>query len=416
MATIKAHTLHHRLGIHSTPTDRLGAPSTYKWIPVSQNGNTLKGDAARTPLVTEHKDAGARYVNFNRRNANTKTLTTSVWPQFAKTLLGLGIDINATDLPDYFRVESFWLDSDGLLSVIDGTATEVGTRLGGCISNGVTVNVDRTGDNPLEVVVDTYVNQDRGLDLSDVGGVALLPTWPTGSPYAPSDVFVDFAYSDAAGVFASPKWSGDDGNVRTINLQLNQNMTPDVFSPNADDSLHKTWTSMERGNPELQVTLSLKAGDPEYLKLHRGREVRKIAARLAAVGPSPSGNSTSTDTIAADSTTDITVGDASGFDTGDVVLIVDQDNGTFAVHEIASIAVNTLTMTENIAVAVDGSGTALSVQNTAWEITVESADVQDPGPLEATGNVRTLNVTAVGTISPGVSELMTLKAYDDDGI
>ena len=427
MADLQDYQVHARVGKLTDPADRTSAPNetagNFYWIPFNLGGFGLKGSKEDQALDTEHKDAGARYRLFTRRNATTRTMTTNVWPDFAGFLFDFATGINtSTNHPDFHYAQQMILDAAGTADVIEGGTSTTGSLLTGVVGGRVSFSIDKTGSNPFELSLECLVNADQNTNQTGI-----TPTWPASNPYVPSDIFVDVRLSDATGSFSGTSWTGGSELVRTLQIDFNQNLTPTNFNPNTDDDLHRTWSKLNRGQPELSIQLQMTVGTIELLNIHRARTFRKLGLRLMGVGPNPSGNTTADVGITTSDST-ITVAEMSGFEQGDVCIIQDNNPAT-PTQQVMTIATGgvgggatgsgagILTFTENFLIDQDGSGgnLDLEVQNQAFEVKIPEASIGDVGPLTPADGVRVIDIPCTAVVSPGFSELLTTQAYNDDG-
>lgn len=465
-----------RFGVNSTPTDRLGSPTTWFNIPNEVDG-TPDGNGIETfQLDTEHKDPGIKYGPFTaKRNAGAQQFKTPIYPENAKLLLDMALALQSTGLPAFHTFEQYFNTTLG------GSPRAIGRRLTGLIATGFTLSFDRGNPQGLSFALDHLINGDYAITTSAInisaatnaspivittsashgyttGDVVTIvgvlgntaangtwpitvltgttfsltgstgngaytsggtvtknypgPTFPAQSPYITKNCFVDLVFGDASNALGA--WSGDKLDLRSLSLSYKGPIDPDLFVPNPSvPELDMAWTKVFPGTPTLDISGQVIVADGSYLNLLRLNNLRKLKVRVMAYGATPSGITTSATNLAAAGTS-IVVASSTGFAIGDQIILIQPTANLQQVVTITNIVSTTLTITA-ADVAMNGGTETILVRNTAFQVMASLALItQNPSKPKAAGNVRVADFAAQTVLPAGQTSIVSYLAYNDD--
>ena len=404
MADMLAHEVFTRFELNADPTLRTSVPAyggSELWVPVFEDGVDLAPSVESEDVATEHRDPGVRYSVFTGRNKNGGQIITPLYPENIGFLFDLPLVMAAAGIPKYFGCQQYW---DTTL-----TGGDTGREFLGLLANGFTLNFDRENPGVLQWTMDTLINAETGVTSGPPASV----TWPGQKPYRTEGVYIDF---DATGLGA---WSGDNPDIQTLELTFSNAMTVGTHRPNltvGQEHYNMTWTKAHRGTPTLGLRFTIVVTDSAHLAFLRSRELESISMRIALVGSSPSGNTTSTDadvTAGSGTGSAIDVVSTSGFAAGDQVFLLQPNAGKFNVALIDSVASPTLEL-DDVKVSMDGGAEAITVTNTAAELLIESAEVKVVSKPRKNGNVRVVDIEATAVLAAGNTTIVLHRAYNDD--
>ncbi len=463
-----------RIGVNSTPTDRLGAPSTYVYIPNEEDGTPDGVNINTFEIATEHAVPGLKYGPFiGSKNTGAQQFKTPIYPENAKFLLDMALALQSTGLPAYHTFEQYFNVTLG------GSPQVIGRKLAGMIAQGFTVAFDRENPAGLSFQLDHFINADyqittsglaisaatnaspivitsatHGYTTGDVvtiagvaGNTAANGTWtiivltsttfsltgstgngaytsggtstknypgysfPTQSPYLTKNCFVDVVLADSSNNLGA--YTGDKLDLLSLSMNYSAPLEPKLFLSSTTPELDQTWTKVFIGDPKLEITGQLQVSDGSYLNLSRLSDLRKLKCRIMAYGSSPSGSSTSATNLAA-SGTSIVVASATGFAIGDVIILIQPTANLQQVVTITNIVTTTLTITA-ADIAMNGGTETILVRNTAFELRCDLARITAaPSKPSNSGLAKVVNFTATVVLAAGATSIMSRKAYNDD--
>lgn len=399
MADLPRHLMYTRMGVNSTATSRTGAPSTWYWVPVLEDGIVLNASMETQNVPTEHKTRGTKYRVFTRRNFEGGSINTPVFAANAGLLFDAAINTNTADLPSYHTVESYW----GSSSDTGLAGGNVAIQNNGVLFNGFTLSIDRDAPGPLTLQLDAFLNEYKALTSDQT------PTWPPLNPHDTRNVYIDLDLGESG-------WSGDNADVRSLTVTYNNAIELSTFTPNSTATLNGTWTKAAVGTPTLTVEATLIMSDSTYPFQSDTSTLKTAQLRVMGYNPSASGSTTCTQDLTAGSNVNVQVASASGFAAGDVVLLEAPDGDLQAVASInaASVSGNSFDIDE-LDVTMAGSSTAINVYNTGWELKIDSLEITGHSRPTIQGNNRivTLQMEAL-LASDSVTSLLSHHAYNDD--
>lgn len=463
-----------RIGVNSTPTDRLGAPSTWFNTPNEVDG-TPDGNSIDTfQIETEHKDPGIKYGPFySKRNAGAQQFKTPIFPENAKLLLDMALSLQTNGLPAFHTLEQYYN------ATIGGSTQVIGRKLNGLIADGFTLAFDRSNPAGLSFSLDHLINADyqiatsglaisaatnaspiavttttHGYTTGDVvtiagvlgntaangtwtitvtGGTTFTltgstgngaytsggtstknypgPTFPAQSPYITKNCFVDVVFADSSNALGS--WTGDKLDLRSLSLTYKGPLDPDVFLPSTTPELDMTWTKVFPGTPTLDISGQVIIADGSYLNLLRLNDLRKLKVRVMAYGQTPSCSTTSATVLAA-SGTSIVVASSTGLAIGDKIILIQPTANLQQVVTVTNIAGTTITISP-ADIAQNGGTETILVRNTAFQVMASLARItQAPSKPKAAGNVRVADFAAQTVLAAGQTSIVSYLAYNDD--
>lgn len=399
MANLLKYAQWHRFGVNSTGTARTGTPSSYTTIPVLADGVNLAGSIETENLDTEHKDNGVRWSLLKNRNREKGTIRCPLFPENVFLLLNSVLALNGNGIPDYYAWETWFTNT------VD-TATGKGRY--GILPDGFSLGFNRKDPNILDFSLEAFANQ-----VLVKTSAAPSPSFPAQNPYDTKGVFCDFIIANTSNVLGAI--SGDLKTLRQLSIQFGNNLDLDLHLPDPTGSLNMTWTDAMIGLRGLQFSGTLAASDIDHMTLPELGERRKLKIRLACVGGSPTGSTTSTANVTAGATKTITVASTTGFAVNDYVIIYQTTANKFCVAKVTTVNAGVSLVVDTMDQAMDGSaGEALTIKNTAFEFTIPLGYVKSATDPVSDGNMRVVNFTGEALLDPTQSALYTFKGYNDD--
>jgi len=406
MGTITKDALFHRFGLNSSATDRAGSPSTWVYLDPNQGGVTLAGNVESAPLQGEHKYPGSRFVLLQSRNRNKGQIQTPLFPEQAGTLLNLATNLSSDGIPGYATLETYWNATIG--TSFGGETADTGQKVTGVLCDGFSVEFNRKGAlGVLQLNLDCFLNAEYELESA-----APSPTFPSQEPYSVGRLFCDVDFADDSDAFGG--WGGDASDLVSFGVNFQNGIEVYNHRLSGTAGLNGTWTAAGLGEPSATINGRLVVTSSKYLDLIRHAELRKVRARLAGYGRSPSGSTTCTTSLTAGTSVTVAVAATTGFAVNDYVILYQTTANKFAVAKVTTVTPGVSIVVDTLDVSMNGGSETITVKNTAWEIKVPTAYIGSRSPLVVDGVVRAIDFQATATLVSGQTSVLTVKAYDDD--
>ncbi len=395
---------------------------TARWIPCYEDGFVAAEQVKKIAAKTQHRYRGTRYSWPGHRNRDTKSFHTPIYPENAKLLLNLPLDLQSGSYtPKYYGAEQYvdltlGTGTANFLPSGGGASVSTGQGFLGLLFSGWTLTFDRESEEAVDFTLDFLLNQETALTASfpsipTTGTSAAYLGWPAQNPYRNSNVWIDLEFALADGTFTTG-WTGDRQALQSASLKYSAALDPKGSVASTTPSLSGTWNRAYAGDPEVGFQAKVTLDNSDYLRLTKLVALRQARVRFMTCGDNPSGSTTSTTNLSANGTS-IVLTSATGFHVGDVLLLEQPTAGKVQVVKITALVTTTATITA-ADVAMNGGTETISVRNTAWMIKVPQMDIEASDGPTTDGNVKAVNITGSGKLLYTGTALLTLTAYNDD--
>lgn len=410
MADILNDMMYLRANVNTTPTSRTEAFNATApfYVPIFTDGLKAGETITAKAIDTEHKDPGVKYKVMTSRNAAEGTLETPMFPENISFLLNATLT-KTNGLPSYHGIEQYWNGTIGAgTSGFGGTGsnTDTGRALRGVLFNGFTMAFDRTNIEEVRLQNRIFVNQEVPLTSA-----APSPTFPAQDPYTTGNVYIDLKLAPDTGTL--PSYQGDTTDLINLSLNYSNNLSVSFHANNTDAGQHLTWTRAYRKAPSLEISGAFIMASTDYLRLTRLGKLRQGKLKVMGHGSTPSGDTTCSQSLTSGATS-VTVASASGLAVDDYIILVHSASNKVCVTKITAIASAVLTVSPALPFAIDGTGTAITVKNTAWQIEVPLFDVETKEPPSSGGDYKQVTFSGTARLASGQTDLCTVLAYNDN--
>lgn len=412
MADILNDMLFLRANVNSTTSDREGAFNTTGafYIPIFTDGLKAGETITAKAIDTEHKDPGVKYKILTSRNAAEGTLETPIFPENVAFLFAATLT-KTNGLPSYHGLESYWNGTLGTGTASFGGAggtgeVDTGRALLGVLFNGFTISVDRTNIEEIRMQNRIFVNREVPITAA-----APTPTFPAQDPYTTGNLYIDLQLGNDSGTI--PAYQGDATNLVNLSLNYSNNLSVSFHTNNTTAEKHLTWTRAYRKAPTLEITGSFIMANTDYVRLTRLGTLRKGKIKVMGHGSSPSGSTTCSASLASGATS-VTVASATGLAVNDYIILAQSSTNKICVTKVTAIATNTLTVSPALPFAIDGTASAITVKNTAWQLEVPLFDVEAKEPPASGGDYKQVSFSGTARLASGQTDLCVVSAYNDD--
>lgn len=394
---IKSQDIGYQIGAQS---DRTTAASTF--IDFAPNADAV-GLTSVTDIVeydTDHFDPGVKYTDLASRNRSALPYATPLYPTIVGTLFNAVFIRNAAGDLDYHEIRRWWR------SAIGGSEDK-GELFRGCIFDSVNLSIARSDTNqPIVFDAQVMVNAKRRLLTGETSPTPDLSKQPA---YGSAGVLIDFVSDDTV-----DSLGGDDAVVRAVSFSFSNQVSLDGVEDNlADPPLHRSWLTHVCGNPKLDVTVTCRISDDNYLRLDEWTTVPKGKLRLAFTHPKGA-SVTSVSTLSSGSTGNQTllVAATAGFVVGDTVVI--KSTQGFAISKIVSLVTDTSITVGGYdpRVTLNGGTAELTIRSMCAGLVVDAMDFKSRSSTKRAGAFQTIDLTYTATLKAGASFRLEILATD----
>lgn len=351
---------------------------------------------------TDHYDPGVKYTDLVSRNRSAMPCATPLYPTVVGTLFNAVFIRNAAGDLDYHEIKRWWR------SAIGGTEDK-GETFQGCIFDSVNLAIARSDTNqPIVFDAQVMINAKRRILTAATSPTPDLSKQPA---YGSAGVLIDFVSDDTV-----DSLGGDDAQVRAVSVSFSNQLTLDGVEDNlADPPLHRSWLTHVCGNPKIDVTVTARVSDDNYLRLDEYTTIPKGKLRLAFTHPKGA-SITSTSTLSSGSTGNQTllVAATAGFLVGDTVVVKHPTSG-FAITKVVTI--NT-----DVSIVVGGydprvtlngsSGGALTIRSMCAGLVIDSMDFKSRSSTKRAGAFQTIDLNYTTTLKAGATFPLEILATD----
>ncbi len=460
------------IGVAIDDTDFQSRSITKKFVPINPGGLSLEGTPETESVPTEHATKGTKYRSFTKRNDNEGTLACPLFPSCAGLLLKAAVELSANGVPKVHEIYSRLSNNLGT-TVSGNSASDFGSAKVGVLFNSLSMEINRQSPGHLSISLGAMLNADRAvaaasttsvdvetlgtskvftcasatafavgeyvtitdggtstvsaethitaisgnnitvanLSINVNGGVTPntitkvrgTPVFPPTTPgiYNSSGVYIDLDVD-------SDEWTGDNSDVESISIQYSYPVERKNFRASSDPALNGTWTEAVDGTSTISGTISLLLAQDAYMSLKRAVETRSGRVRIMGVSAASNASTTTTGAETAGSAVVVGVAATTGFSVNDYVLLNDGTNQ--AVGKITAISVGVSITIDTLDVDIASGAT---VRNTAFELKIPRFDINS-APMVPSGNSYSVQINFEGQLLEGETELLAVKAYDDD--
>jgi hypothetical protein len=398
-SNIKSQDIGYQIGAQS---DRTTAASTFLDFAPNADAVGLMPVTETVEYDTDHFDPGVKYTDLTARNRSALPYATPLYPTIVGTLFNAVFIRNTAGDLDYHEIRRWWR------SAIGGSEDK-GETYRGCVFDSVNLSIARSDSNqPIVFDAQVMVNAKRRLLTGETSPTPDLSKQPA---FGSAGVLIDFVSDDTV-----DSLGGDDAQVRAVSFSFSNQVSLDGVEDNlADPPLHRSWLTHVCGNPKLDITVTCRISDDNYLRLDEWTTVPKGKLRLAFTHPKGA-SITSTSTLNSGTTGNQTLNVAAtaGFLAGDTVVIKHPTTG-FAITKIVSLVTDTSITVGGYdpRVTLNGaSGGPLTIRSMCAGLVVDSMDFKSRSSTKRAGAFQTIDLTYTATLKAGASFPLEILATD----